>query len=339
MTSSPDAEETLVASPDRRFAHSVAKNIDPEKIRIEPFLYRTKWFDYRFISPAEATNLFADEYRQLYREAWRTHFDRDEALHKQGIASGDVFAARDRRGLAGIWTARQMADAVGVPYKFFIRYGIEYFLSLRKVDHLPRPNQLVNVDIAHEVERKWKESCAAIPTFSRDERYLDVNFRNESAQVDHRAWLLKLIKRQTRSECRHMIRVLCLERGFLPLELVEDRFNEIIAEARAEATPSIAAHELTKLPIRPGCYGTPHAYRPLGDECGACSHRESCAVEVQGVLAELKERWGSDSPLKDHQRILNKQRQRRFRERKKSAEPNSKRQSSKCQPIFPTHSR
>ena len=36
-------------------------------VREEMDLYTTKWFDYRFISPTEATDLFKSEYRRLLR--------------------------------------------------------------------------------------------------------------------------------------------------------------------------------------------------------------------------------------------------------------------------------
>src|SRR6185437_1091760 len=49
--------------------------IDPDHLRIEPELFESKWFDYRFLSPAEATEKFADAYRQKYQEAWRRYMD------------------------------------------------------------------------------------------------------------------------------------------------------------------------------------------------------------------------------------------------------------------------
>ena len=54
-------------------------------VREEMDLYTTKWFDYRFMSPTEATDMFKSEYSKAYKIAWRTYEDRNEAEFKSGL--------------------------------------------------------------------------------------------------------------------------------------------------------------------------------------------------------------------------------------------------------------
>lgn len=53
------------------------KSLGAGVVREEMDLYTTKWFDYRFISPTEATNLFKSEYKKAFKIGWRQYQDRN----------------------------------------------------------------------------------------------------------------------------------------------------------------------------------------------------------------------------------------------------------------------
>ena len=93
-------------------------------------------------------------------------------------------------------------------------------------------NQLVNKELAKAVEKPWIKRCKAILSYSRGERYLNVNFRRDRAQVAHREWLIQQIKGSSSATGCDLIRSLCFERGFLPVELIEPYFDpRLISEA------------------------------------------------------------------------------------------------------------
>ena len=114
----------------------------------ELHLSTTKWFDYRFVGPAEATELFAAMYQKAFQLGWRHHFDYREAENEKGVRETSKhlqISAEERtkqlRERTGLWIARQRADALGVPYDFFAREAIEAHMNYG-YQTIPRPSQL-----------------------------------------------------------------------------------------------------------------------------------------------------------------------------------------------------
>lgn len=290
--------------------------IDPKTLEFEPGFFRTKWFDYRFLTPAEATELFADQYRELFRSFWRMHFDLREAHLKEGIAEKHIFSG-DRRSLAGIWVARQCADGLGVPYEYFIRYGLEHLMSGRS-RRIPRPNQLFDEQACNYVDKKWQEAIASRRFLSDDPRYLTVNFRGDPTQCDYRQWLLRLIKLRSRVGRRDAIQAFCFEKGVLPREMAVDGFGEeLVGEAEKESVATAPQSPSAEIDLRPGCFATPNAYRSDNRHCMACPFYQECGEAIPIVNSELRRVFGTTEPIKERKRRQNAERQRRFRARRR----------------------
>ena len=85
--------------------------IEGARLALERDLTALKWFDYRFLSAGEATEVFARTYQREFKRAWAQNFDRHEAEKKIGIASDDLF--HDGRELNGFWGCRQVVDLLG----------------------------------------------------------------------------------------------------------------------------------------------------------------------------------------------------------------------------------
>jgi hypothetical protein len=59
-----------------------------DSIQLERKLHRTKWFDYRFLSALEATELFVKEYSSAYEHYFGKYFNSEAAEGKTGVRQG-----------------------------------------------------------------------------------------------------------------------------------------------------------------------------------------------------------------------------------------------------------
>ena len=134
----------------------LAIKVIPLKDRLEePNLYATKWWDYRPLSPAHATALFA----HAYGMAWRaSHFRRNGDVPLIGTPfrtdHWNPYAEAPVRAKA-FWKARRICDEIGIPYPFycFTFFGIaeSYF------EDLPRPQEMWRKDVIGFVMDHWAE--------------------------------------------------------------------------------------------------------------------------------------------------------------------------------------
>ncbi len=118
--------------------HDIMHALPGDWTEPERWLMTSKWFDYRFMHPVQATYLFTDAYRRVYKQMYATTFDRDRADYVKGIKAEDPFDLSKRNtDRAGLWKARQMADGLCMPYDLYI--GIAMHWSLRKCrkEYLP----------------------------------------------------------------------------------------------------------------------------------------------------------------------------------------------------------
>ena len=127
----------------------------------ERLLMETKWFDYRFMSPIDATELFVKCYVSAYRRKWATNFASGEESKKLATRHGNWRS--NQTEFTCFWRARQFADELGVPYDLFCDHALE--VLLRKGYARPaRPNQLYsekNIQIiAEHVREAWREQGA-----------------------------------------------------------------------------------------------------------------------------------------------------------------------------------
>jgi len=160
----------------------------------QPFevsLYRSKWFDYRFMHHIEASQLFASAYRDAYKHAFASNVDTGRSEYVRGFPGQDLFDPKvPKTTLAGIMRARQHADAIGCPYDFYCHHAIKKATSWRR-DYLPRPTQLYSGQITEYVVEKWEEAQAARLYLPEDERYRNQAYVGAPAQNDCHEYLFK----------------------------------------------------------------------------------------------------------------------------------------------------
>jgi hypothetical protein len=294
-------------------------------IREERDLYTTKWFDYRFLSPTEATNLFKLEYTKAFKIAWSQYQDRNEAEFKSGLFKMPNFRKPSRkdttnlkREYTSIWRARQSADVLGVPYDFLIRETIEALMASGRCQTLPRPNQIAGAlsdeAIRSRVKQQWRDWAALnfSSMISRLPQYMDHAYRGLHAQDAHRDWV---VERLGDGHPRNVGRA-CYIFQTLPEDLAVAHFGEErIAQARDEVsgeTPAAIA-ELEPGQLAPSCFAVPFAFEKNNGICLACPVRRSCETMESFARKSLRNEYGSEDPRKAKEREQANDRQRRHR--------------------------
>src|SRR5690242_19007626 len=92
-----------------------AEVVEKGRRQEERDLHHTKWFDFRFMSPVDATRQFAQHYEEQFKAAWRRNFDLEDAAKKRPLPSGDLLNTQNEWN--AMWRARQAADVLGIPYE------------------------------------------------------------------------------------------------------------------------------------------------------------------------------------------------------------------------------
>lgn len=303
-------------APDRFDDHLVASNLLTEILQRESVLMTTKWFDYRFIHPVSATQLFAEAYTKIFREFWRRHFDMEEADKKNPLAN---YATRP--GLfSSVWQARQAADYAGMPYDLFCRYGMDWALE-RGYRKLPLPNQLMNEEAIVEARKRWNEFAKARLHFAEDEHYLLRNWCDHPAQRDHADWLVK--QASLRANPQYVLGTALYQRPMLSESIARAFFRKrehVVDKAREVARAPDELPPPRELDFRPGCFGVPHTFEKGGAGCAKCPSAGECEWEQNAVLERIIETNGSATPAEDRKRELNRERQRRKRKKDKALE-------------------
>ncbi len=153
----------------------------------EADLFGTKWFDYRWMHPVQATHYYAHCYIAAVRIYTEKNKDRDLAATLKVFNVDDIFQSRD---LSAVISARQALDRIGCRYEWALGImGARY--SERGWAHMPRPNQLYAEELMMDIVDAWKVECKSRLQIVRDTRFQLVEGEPLSAvQEEHVEWLL-----------------------------------------------------------------------------------------------------------------------------------------------------
>lgn len=292
-----------------------ASQVEGKLLAEESYLYTTKWFDYRFMSPLVATELFASEYQKIYRRKWAATFDRDEAGKKQGLRKGGITAGGAE--LTSIWHARQIADGLGLPYDFFISRAMDAATG-RGARHLPRPNQLYHGWNCQRALAAWEESINESFRPSELPQYRNEAFCGLHAQIAHRQWVVDRIK--ARSMPPYLIGKSCFILKALPVDIAISEFGvDRVNRARQEVADEISVdHEILRDDeFWPSCMGVPRAHTSGMEPCASCAKQGVCRTIGERLITKVREKHGSEDPIVARKRAQTAARVRKHREQKK----------------------
>ncbi|PCI37995.1 MAG: hypothetical protein COB46_12440 [Rhodospirillaceae bacterium] len=321
-----DNETTLLLSD---ATEQVTKNIQAcikirgDRLKLEGPLFYTKWFDYRYMHPLDATQLFADKFVEISKEVHSRNFDIDEAEKMRFLSSKKLFEMKFR-SLTSLWQARQYADHIGVPYDFYLRRAFDHLLKRGARKKLPRPNQLHDEKTLKAVDEAWSAESkdpTARSFLAEDPRYRNEHYQGDPYQDEHHEWVIDIIRRRNKARTPLHIAQLCFEDRLVPEQKVIEAFGESLVEtARNEE----AFHKDDSGPdqnpgaIRPGCYGLPHAYSTDEEWCKKCSFSKECCKLVNVGRKILDEEYSTDDPRLENKRKNDRERKRRSRAKQKA---------------------
>ena len=310
-----------------RFARRVSNakacaKLDPGLIVSETALVGSKWFDYRFMTPLEATELFAQEYAEAFRNSWRRTQDYREAELKRALPKDGLKAKGE---LTSMWRARQIADAVGMKYDVFL-ITVMHFFEVRSYRRPPRPNQIYGEKIREPLIsvalREWskRQEEAGLYTYSTSPAYKNEVFLGLPAQLDHREFVLRAIRKS--HSYADAIAKLHFKLRLIPLEIVEAKFDAgHVDEARrlASSTSSSPTIRLSAEQLRPGCFGLPRASEAGDADCVRCPMKLECQQDCDVVRDMVAKKFGTENPYESRRRKQNRERVSRHRAKKRLA--------------------
>lgn len=190
--------------PGSDFDHSMnellaVRHIKPSDLALERRLYDTKWFDYRLMHPTQATMLFHDYVWKGQDIAFKRYFDESCWFGFRRTYKMYLFNNKPAF-ITGVWKARQTADAIGCPYKFFVDNCYIAALEKESFKMMPKPAQFYFEDIVEYVTARWEESQRAIIRPATDEIYNLSNYVGSREQEAYQDYLLKQIARKVHKE-------------------------------------------------------------------------------------------------------------------------------------------
>lgn len=307
-----------------------AESIRPAALAKEAQLMALKWYDYRFMSPLDATMLFGRLYQEQFRRTIAREVDRNLAKNAQGI---DLTRVRsDPRQFTALWTARQHADELGIRYQEYLEFCFEFATNVRR-KALPQPNQLYfsrNSEVAWllQIEPFWSDRVLSGLAKVEDlPQYRFELYRALPAQAGYRQFILNRAiegnKRWT-----DVMRVHAVEKRQIPIrnfvsaigsERFIDELRSVKIHRRSFPFASAASVNITAEQLWQSCFGVPHAYSEVAEPCSECPQSAGCQRLAQVVLERVVRRCGTADPVTERERQKTRNRVRKHRAKKKSA--------------------
>lgn len=319
----------------------IVKVIPREHRAAEAVLLLKKWPAYRFLDPLRSTEIFKDKYIEAYKNAYKANIDRD-AGEQIKIATGFRTWTQNSY-LTQMWTARQAADMLSMPYETYLEFAFNFALA-RNRRHLPQPNQLGPNPKTRDawfgkLEDFWTgdRRRLALTRMRPMTQYALIHDQGLPAQTRFRQELTEA-EEGSSSVLDGFIARNVLALGYLSLEQCSHVGAEVVSLAaeRVERSFGVVLHKHE----RPGpgdllqsCFGLPGAEDSLDEEeprfkppCLSCPVRAACTELRENVVASVTAETGSAEPIAERQSRLIRDRVARFRSKRKIAAAEQERQ-------------
>lgn len=172
-----------------------------ETLKFETQLFSQKWFDYRHLTPLQATRLYIQAYDEVYRRHYAQNIDHTAAKYVRTVNIDDIFNGlaapessthkKAKMQFTACWHGRQMADLLGMPYEIYLDLAFEYRLRYWNRNYLPQPQHLYSDLVVNRIEQRWPELQASRLYTSDHPAYMIENYNELPHQKDYHEWLFK----------------------------------------------------------------------------------------------------------------------------------------------------
>jgi hypothetical protein len=189
-------------------------------------LFSSKWFDYRFMHPVQATYLYAHEFTLAYRRFFRSTISRAAAETIRIQKKEDLFDC-EKAYISAIWRGRQHADAMGIPYDAYIDFAMTKMLNNWNRSHLPQAATLYSGEVCEYVQAQWETRQGETPFIGKHPEFKLNRYVGTPHQNDHHEWLLAQVEKR-QSASRIMLSQLYNDE-LLPMEKIVMRFGPDVA--------------------------------------------------------------------------------------------------------------
>lgn len=174
------------------------EKVNPKWLKTEPDLYVTKWWDYKMLHPTLATYLYAESFKEAVKHAITIRKDLYIGLNFKGLKEKDVFDNKPVT-ITGLWKGRQMADELGIPYRFYCFSAFKFAETMNR-KYLPTAHNMYSTsrwegteeNMVEWIERKWKEK--SVVHIATDDFYLVDNYVGHEYQRQYQLYLINSIK-------------------------------------------------------------------------------------------------------------------------------------------------
>ncbi|SCW95719.1 hypothetical protein [Ancylobacter rudongensis] len=196
-------------------------------------LFATKWFDYRHLTPLQATRLYTAALEPVYQRIYAREFDREKAKYikvadldklLEGLRRGDSHA---KATFTACWRGRQVADALGMPYEIYLDLIVSARLRRWQRTQMPRPQHLYHEYDVEKVQLRWEEMQASDLYLAEHPAYMVQNYQGALHQNDYHEWLIKQA-RLRQNTAYYIARFIDEDR--LPLDKVSSRLEPHLFE-------------------------------------------------------------------------------------------------------------
>lgn len=171
-------------------------------------LFESKWFDYRFMTPLQATECYIGFYGEIYKRVYARMIDRDRAEFlklitverlREGLKAGETKA---KRIFTGMWRGRQFADAIGIPYDEYIPQAFDNRMRRWQQSHLPQPEHLYHPVTLEIISERWEQMKKGRLWLATHPAYMVQNYVGTPAQDAYHEWCFQQAEtRQNTPEC------------------------------------------------------------------------------------------------------------------------------------------
>lgn len=175
-------------------------------------LYESKWFDYRFMTPIEATMAFIDTFGRISREIYTAEIDMDKAQHVRWPTGVNVLdrvldaslpekkARSAKWRFSCFWRARACADATGMPYEVYIESVIRTRMRAWARAEIPTAAQLYGrIDVEKALDF-WAGLQEAKMHYATHYGYLPANYCGTAPQTAYARYLVEEAQKRQQSD-------------------------------------------------------------------------------------------------------------------------------------------